>query len=154
MDLNFTLDQLRVLLAVVDTGSFTAAAKRLRRSQGAISYNITALEELARRDAPVALVLSDHRMPEMTGIELLDRVRFPGHASGQDLESDFLFEFEIENLEDRGHAPLPQLLENAVAVGNDLALFRHGAGRQGERVVVDVHCKRVARRIWVIDPLR
>ena len=29
------------------------------------------MEELARRDQPVALIVSDHRMPEMTGIELL-----------------------------------------------------------------------------------
>ncbi len=42
--LAFSLDQLEVLLAVVDAGSFTQAAKRLRRAQGAISYHIAKLE--------------------------------------------------------------------------------------------------------------
>jgi DNA-binding transcriptional LysR family regulator len=39
-----TLEQLRVLAAVVDTGSFSAAAKRLGRSQPVVSYMITTLE--------------------------------------------------------------------------------------------------------------
>lgn len=40
-----TLDQLKVFLAVVETGSFTAAAKRLRRAVSAISYAIATLEQ-------------------------------------------------------------------------------------------------------------
>src|ERR1700722_8483409 len=40
-----TIDQLKVFLAVVETGSFTAAAKRLRRAVSAISYAIAALEQ-------------------------------------------------------------------------------------------------------------
>lgn len=39
-----TLDQLRVLAAVADTGSFSGAAKRLARSQPVISYTMTTLE--------------------------------------------------------------------------------------------------------------
>lgn len=39
-----TIDQLRVFLTVVETGSFTAAAKRLNRAVSAISYAIAALE--------------------------------------------------------------------------------------------------------------
>ena len=39
-----TLDQLRVFLAVVDTGSFSAAARRLNRRQSVISYTIATLE--------------------------------------------------------------------------------------------------------------
>jgi DNA-binding transcriptional LysR family regulator len=39
-----SLDQLRVLLAIVETGSFSAAARRLRRTQGAVSYHVAALE--------------------------------------------------------------------------------------------------------------
>ena len=39
-----TLDQLRVLLAVAESGSFSAAAKRLRRAQSVVSYAIANLE--------------------------------------------------------------------------------------------------------------
>jgi len=40
-----SIDQLLVLLSVVETGSFTAAAKRLGRATSAVSYAIDALEE-------------------------------------------------------------------------------------------------------------
>jgi DNA-binding transcriptional LysR family regulator len=40
-----TIDQLKVLLAVVEAGSFTAAAKRLNRAVSAISYTIATLEQ-------------------------------------------------------------------------------------------------------------
>src|SRR3984957_12984514 len=40
-----TIDQLKVLLTVVETGSFTAAAKRLNRAVSAISYTIATLEQ-------------------------------------------------------------------------------------------------------------
>jgi DNA-binding transcriptional LysR family regulator len=40
-----TVDQLLVLLTVVEEGSFTGAAKRLRRATSAISYAVDALEE-------------------------------------------------------------------------------------------------------------
>jgi DNA-binding transcriptional LysR family regulator len=40
-----SVDQLLVLLTVVEEGSFTAAAKRLRRATSAISYAIDTLEE-------------------------------------------------------------------------------------------------------------
>ena len=39
-----TLDQLRVFLAVVEAGSFSAAARRLNRQQSVISYTIANLE--------------------------------------------------------------------------------------------------------------
>ena len=39
-----TLDQLRVLAAIADAGSFSAAARRLRRTQSVISYTIANLE--------------------------------------------------------------------------------------------------------------
>lgn len=45
-DAPVTLDQLRVFLAVVEEGSFSSAAKRLRRVQSAISYSIANLERL------------------------------------------------------------------------------------------------------------
>jgi DNA-binding transcriptional LysR family regulator len=40
-----SLDQMRVLALVAETGSFSAAAKRLRRVQSAVSYAITTLEQ-------------------------------------------------------------------------------------------------------------
>jgi len=40
-----TLDQVHVFLTVVDTGSFSAAARRLSRTQSAITYAIQKLEE-------------------------------------------------------------------------------------------------------------
>lgn len=39
-----TLDQLRVLVAIEETGSFSAAGRRLRRVQSAISHTVQALE--------------------------------------------------------------------------------------------------------------
>ena len=39
-----TIDQLRAFVTVVDTGSFTAASKRLHRVQSAVSYAISSLE--------------------------------------------------------------------------------------------------------------
>jgi DNA-binding transcriptional LysR family regulator len=40
-----TLDQLRTLLAIVEAGSFSAAGRRLKRAQSAISHAMTRLEE-------------------------------------------------------------------------------------------------------------
>jgi DNA-binding transcriptional LysR family regulator len=46
MDSPVTVDQLRVIAAIADEGSFSAAARKLRRTQGAISYNVATLESL------------------------------------------------------------------------------------------------------------
>lgn len=42
---SLTLDQLRVLVAIEETGSFSAAGRRLRRVQSAISHSVQGLEE-------------------------------------------------------------------------------------------------------------
>lgn len=42
---SLTLDQLRVLVAIEDAGSFSAAGRRLRRVQSAISHTVQTLEE-------------------------------------------------------------------------------------------------------------
>lgn len=57
-----TLDQLRVLVAVCDSGSFSAAARALNRAQSAISYAIANLEQ------QLGLELFDraHRRPVLT----------------------------------------------------------------------------------------
>ena len=57
-----TLDQLRVLAAIAETGSFTAAARRLNRAQSAISHAVTTLE------GELQLILFDRseRKPRLT----------------------------------------------------------------------------------------
>jgi DNA-binding transcriptional LysR family regulator len=57
-----TLDQLRVFAAVAETGSFSAAARRLKRAQSAVSYAIANLEELLG----LALFERGHRRPLLT----------------------------------------------------------------------------------------
>ena len=44
MQANPTLDQMQILVAVADTGSFSAAGRRLNRAQSVISYSIANLE--------------------------------------------------------------------------------------------------------------
>ena len=43
---SLTLDQLRVLVAIAETGSFSAAGRRLRRAQSAISQAVATLEDV------------------------------------------------------------------------------------------------------------
>ncbi len=43
-----TLDQLRVLVTIEETGSFSAAGRKLQRAQSAISYAVQSLETLQR----------------------------------------------------------------------------------------------------------
>ena len=44
MEAGPTLDQIKAFLAVVENGSFTAAARKLNRATSVISYAITNLE--------------------------------------------------------------------------------------------------------------
>lgn len=74
-----------VILTVDDDPAVAQAVARDLRERYASDYRIVSarsgaealevLEELARRDQPVALIVSDHRMPEMTGVELLERAK-------------------------------------------------------------------------------
>lgn len=57
-----TLDQLRMLAAIADSGSFTAAARKVARAQSAVSHAIAALE--AQLD--VALFDRSTRTPRLT----------------------------------------------------------------------------------------
>lgn len=45
MEANPTLDQLSIFAAVADCGGFSAAARRLKRSQSVVSYAIANLED-------------------------------------------------------------------------------------------------------------
>ena len=74
-----------IMLTVDDDVTVSQAISRDLRARYARDYRIVratsgaealgVVEELASRDQPVALIISDHRMPQMTGIELLERVR-------------------------------------------------------------------------------
>jgi len=68
-----TLDQWRVLQAVVDNGGFEAAAERLNRSQSSVSYAVRQLE----RQLPVVVFERSGRKAELTaaGQALLTRAR-------------------------------------------------------------------------------
>ncbi len=74
-----TLDQLRVFLCVVDTGSFAAAGRKLNRATSVISYAIANLE------AQLGLTLFDRvstRKPQLTeaGQTVLAEVRTVAHG--------------------------------------------------------------------------
>jgi DNA-binding transcriptional LysR family regulator len=74
-----TLDQLRVLVAIADTGSFSAAARKLGRVQSAISQMIRTLEETQ------GIVLFDRsaHKPRLTalGATMLDQARLVLHSA-------------------------------------------------------------------------
>ena len=48
-----TIDQLRVFLAVVDTGSFAAAGRELNRAVSVVSYGITNLLVKVQGEVPI-----------------------------------------------------------------------------------------------------
>jgi DNA-binding transcriptional LysR family regulator len=89
-----TLDQLRLFLAVIDAGGFSAASRSLRRAQSAVSYGIANLE----RQLGVALFDRSGRKPVLTppGEELaaeargvcdqVDRLRAKAHGMAEGVE--------------------------------------------------------------------
>jgi DNA-binding transcriptional LysR family regulator len=89
-----TLDQLRLFLAVVDAGGFSAASRSLRRAQSAVSYGIANLE----RQLGVTLFDRSARKPALTpsGEELaaearavcaqVDRLRAKAHVISEGVE--------------------------------------------------------------------
>jgi DNA-binding transcriptional LysR family regulator len=68
-----TLDQMRVLAAIADAGSFSAAAVRLQRAQSAVSHAIATLE----RQLGVSLFDRSTKRPMLTahGQSILDEAR-------------------------------------------------------------------------------
>lgn len=76
-------EQKPVILAVDDEPEVLRAVQRDLRSRYAKEYRILGavggqqaidtLDDIALRDSPVALILADQRMPEITGIDVLNR---------------------------------------------------------------------------------
>lgn len=91
-----TLDQLELFVAVVDTGSFSAAARQLNRAQSAVSYGIKRLEELlglellerspggARPTLQGQNLLAEAR----DVIDQVDRLRAAGRAFSEKVEPE------------------------------------------------------------------
>ncbi len=90
-----TVDQLRVLVAVVDTGTFSAAARQLGRAQGAISYNIAQLEAQLELDlfersgrrrklTAAGSAVVDHARAVLAEV---DRLRANARGMGEGLEA-------------------------------------------------------------------
>jgi molybdenum-dependent DNA-binding transcriptional regulator ModE len=93
MQPNPTLDQLQILVAVADTGSFSAAGRKLNRAQSVISYGIANLEaqlglKLFEREGTREPQLTDigRAMLEdarrMVGVLQRIRSRVDGHRQG------------------------------------------------------------------------
>lgn len=97
MQPNPTLDQLQILVAVADTGSFSAAGRKLNRAQSVISYGIANLE------AQLGLKLFERegtREPQLTEIgramledarrmvDVLQRIRSRVDSHHQGLEAE------------------------------------------------------------------
>ncbi|MEM8655335.1 MAG: LysR family transcriptional regulator [Pseudomonadota bacterium] len=92
---SLTLDQLRMLVAIADAGSFTAASKRLFRAQSAVSHGIKQLE--AEMGVPLfdrslrtpklneagEAVLADAR----TILARIDRLKAQGRAMAEGVEA-------------------------------------------------------------------
>jgi DNA-binding transcriptional LysR family regulator len=96
----FSFDQLRVFLAVVDHGSFSGAARHLRRAQSAVSYAIANLEGQLR----VSLFQRFNQRPALT---------HAGHALLADARKVLL---DVDALHARA-AGLARGLESELQVG-------------------------------------
>lgn len=104
MQPNPTLDQLQVLLAVAETGSFSAAGRKLNRAQSVISYTIANLEaqlkvKLFARDGTREPQLTEmgkavlEEARRMTGVLHRIRARVEAHAQG--LESEVALSIDV-----------------------------------------------------------
>jgi DNA-binding transcriptional LysR family regulator len=136
-----SLDQMRVFSLVAQSGSFSAAARRLRRAQSAVSYAITTLEQ------QMGLVLFDRAgyRPRLTaaGTALLhdvdeilartDRLQARAQALASGLESEVALAVDV-------FFPVPTLARvlrafEAAFSSVNLRLFVDALGAVAERVI-------------------
>src|SRR4026207_1248611 len=99
-----TLDQLHVLLTVAETGSFSAAGRKLNRAQSVISYTIANLEaqlevKLFEREGtretqltPMGKAVREEAR-RMTSVLQRTRARVESHARG--LESEVALSIDV-----------------------------------------------------------
>lgn len=137
---SLTLDQLRVLVAIEEAGSFSAAGRRLRRAQSAISHAIQGLEE----SQGIRLFDRSARIPRFTeaGLALVAQARqvlrqaaafertARGIAAGLEPELPIAIDSFVPT------APVIQGLAGLQAQYPDLAvtLFTEGMGATERRV--------------------
>ncbi len=145
---SFTLDQLRVLVTIADTGSFSAAGRKLARAQSAISQAVAALEGVQR----VVLFDRSGHKPRLTeaGRVLVDlarhvlatAARFEGAALGMrgGLEPELTISIDpivptspwIENLRALGDKfPSLPVSFSTEGLGGSLRRLRSGSAALG-----------------------
>jgi DNA-binding transcriptional LysR family regulator len=129
-----TLDQMRVLVAVAETGSFSAAARKLGRVQSAISQAVQTMEQALR----LTLFDRSHKVPKLTdiGAAVLEDARSVlaraqamqarARALGDDLEPELTLAVEST-------FPMPLLMKSLEALRGAFpnlpaTLFTEGLG--------------------------
>ncbi len=143
-----TLDQLRVLIAIADGGSFSAAARKLRRAQSAISHAVASLE------ASLGFSLFDRasHKPQLTDagrtiltdaravVSRADELRERAKSIAEDVEPDLSLAvdvmFPVEVLTEsllalRAAFPLLGVTVHTDALGAVEARLRDGTARLG-----------------------
>ncbi len=117
---DLSIDQLRVLITVADTGSLSAAARKLRRAQSTVSYAISALEER------LGVILFDRAgyRPTLTpqGHAILSEAR--AVLSGVDRLSAVASRMDTRRVEARLRVAIDNLLVND-ELAQALAPFAH-----------------------------
>jgi DNA-binding transcriptional LysR family regulator len=104
MQPNPTLDQLHVLVAVADTGSFSAAGRKLNRAQSVISYTIANLEaqlglKLFERDGTREPTLTIEGKAMLTDarrmVGVLNDIRARAEGLKQGLEAELVIAVDV-----------------------------------------------------------
>jgi DNA-binding transcriptional LysR family regulator len=135
-----TLDQLRALIAVAETGSFSAAARRLGRVQSAVSQSIQTLEatlgvELFDRDAKTPRLNETGRVLLQDAYGLVhgaDALRARAQSAANDIEPELTL--AIDSM-----FPNVVLMEALREFGNvfpnvSVSLFTEGLGAAEQRL--------------------
>ena len=142
-----TLDQMRVLVAVAETGSFSAAARRLGRVQSAISQAVGAMETTLG----VALFDRSTKTPTLTEagaaivqdaraiVDSARALRARAESIAEDVEAELTLAVDAT-------FPMPLLMESLGALRGAFpmlpaTLFTEGLGGAGTRCAA-------ARRAW------